>query len=93
MDVTRMNQVLKNILEIAFVGGPDGRADRLTMISRMAKHALENPENCSSCAHFDQDCHCALPIQDQIISYIGDPLKVVCAKWEKRDNGGYGHGV
>lgn len=59
------------------------------------------PQNCANCAHFDGDCHCALPVEDQLIGYISDPYQVVCAKWTEQEEEedpefplqGYGHEV
>lgn len=41
------------------------------------------PRNCSNCAHWDGDCHCALPRLDApIVGAIVEPESVVCLRHE-----------
>ena len=44
--------------------------------------------NCNFCLHYDGDGFCALPEDDKAITgYIAQADQVVCAKWQKKDEG------
>lgn len=88
----KQQEALKNILEIAYAGHPDGRETRLRMIERTARAALD--QSCAYCHHYDGDGFCSLPKAASLINgYIPKPELLVCAMWVARDEEGYGHGV
>lgn len=44
------------------------------------------PRNCATCAHWDGDCHCALPrINAPIVGAIVSPESVVCIEHEPKE--------